>query len=615
MKVIHEKPWYVSALSSFLIGDVPHVVGLTPAAFERDVTTLVQRCAVEGEGFLTKTLPSLGKAIDLALQGASPLDAPGFKKIHRRSALPAFLQALTRKVFNLNGTLADSPCIKSIRLLRQICFWCKKIEKGFTDESLRAALNDFKEVDGSLPTRSDLPACRLLGIARAIIQSIFARGPDLKDLKPQHGPGAVANRDGVIGKRYLRRKYTALERCFRPIPFFLSLRDAAEDPRRVTGRFECEFGLSRTTFVEKDSSGPRTIGLEQAEYMWCQQALKRSMYAHIEKHPLTRGHVNFTDQSINRGLTAKWADFDTLDMSKASDRNSLALVEFLFEKTKIWPYLLASRSPGSVLPDGSILWFKKFAPMGSAVCFPVEALVFFSLALASLHLQGMPLSIARRNVYVYGDDLVVPHGYFTQMKLDFELVGLKFNDSKCCVSGKFRESCGLDAYDGVDVTPVRLRKAYPNDDPTTYIPLVKHANRLYMRGYRAASLAFRKAALKNFRILRSLKLPTSPRLDLPILYWMDDSCPETVRYQYRNSLCQIRGYASKPCVQKGTRSGELSYLREALSRGGPVGRLSTSKVGVERVFDVPMRATLRKGLFVLPPEFSGVQPQWVSKLP
>lgn len=614
MKVIHEKPWYLHALSAFLADDVPRIAGIPPAALSRDVSTLEKRCAFEGEAFLMKTLPSFGKAIDLALQGNTPLDAPWFKKNHRGSSLPAFLQALTKRVFSQTGAVVASPCIVAIRLLRQICYWCKKIERGFSDESLQKASQDFIDVDQSLPSDDDITGGKLLGTARALIRALFAVGPDLSDLRPQHGPGAVANSDGVVGKRKLDRCYTSLERYFRPIPTFFSLANAAVNPQSITNRFVCEYGLSRTTFVEKDSSGPRTIGLEQAEYMWCQQALKRVLYAHIENSPFTRGHVNFTDQSINQKLTALWADYDTLDMSKASDRNSLALVKYLFSGTKILPYLLACRSPGTVLPNGRILWFKKFAPMGSAVCFPIEALVFWALAISSLHHQGVPLSVARRQVYVYGDDLIVPHGFFTQLDLDFRSVGLKFNESKCCVYGKFRESCGMDSYDGHNVTPIRLRKAYPTIDSTSLIPVIKHANHLMLAGYWAASSAFRLAALRSYKSLRALKLPFSGRPDLPILYWLDYFNPETVKYFYSNGLTQIRGYTYKACTQRGTVSGEHSYLREALSHGGPVGSLRTSRKGVERVFDVPFRGSLVRRLFVLPPEFSGGQPAWIRSL-
>lgn len=616
MKVIHEKPWYISALSAFLADDVPRIVGISPTALARDVLTLERRCAAEGEAFLTKTLPSFGKAIDLALQGNSALAAPWFSKIHRAAALPSFLRALTSRIFTLAGTLVETPSPVAIRLLRQICHWCKKIEKGFNDELLREATQRFINADSSLPCGDELRHTRLTGVARAIIQYVFARGPNAEDFHPQHGPGAVASSDGVAGKRvsYLRRKYVQLERVFRPGSYFFSQRDVTEDPQRLFSRMSCDYGLSRTTFVEKDSSGPRIIGLEQAEYMWCQQALKGAMYHHIENFPLTKGHVNFTDQSINQRKTSEWADYDTLDMSEASDRNSLALVECLFEKTRILPFLLASRSPGTVLPDGSILWFKKFAPMGSAVCFPVEAMVFYALAVASLHLQGIPLLIAHRHVFVYGDDLVVPHGYFTQMKLDFESVGLKFNESKCCVGGKFRESCGVDAYDGVNVTPVRLRKAYPNNEATSLIPIVKHANRLYEMGYWAASSAFRSAALRSFKMLRDLRLPFSPRADLPFLYWRDEFHPETVRYSYRDGLTAAQGYTFKPSVQKGTAGGELSYYRESLCRGGPVGRFSTEKGVRKRIFDVPFRGTLVRRRFILAPEFSGEPPDWVRSL-
>lgn len=615
--IYHEKPWYFSALSAFLAEDVPRVVGLSPAAFARDVTTLERRCASEGESFLTKTLPLLGKAIDFALQGTQPLEVLGFKKITRSSALPAFLSALTGRVFTLSGTLVENPCTIAIRLLRQICYWCKKVQKGFTDESLQKAVDKFIHTDSLLPDVAFLRDTKLTSIARAITEMLFARGPNVGDFRPQHGPGAVASSDGIERKRttYLERKYTLLEEYFRPTQFFFSLRDVAEDPTRVYNRMACEYGLSKTTFVEKDSSGPRTIGLEQAEYMWCQQSIKNAMYDHIENHPLTKGQVNFTDQTINQRKTSEWFDYDTLDMSEASDRNSFALVKLLFGKTKLWPYLQASRSPGTVLPNGEVLMFKKFAPMGSAVCFPVEAVVFYTLALASLHLQGYPLNLARKHVFVYGDDLIVPHGYFAQMKLDFESVGLKFNESKCCTAGKFRESCGMDAYDGVDVTPVRLRKAYPeNKNEVSFIPLVEHANRLTQMGYWAAASSFREAACKTFKTLKELRLPTSPRDDLPFLYWHDIFSHESVRYVYRNGLTTVRGFAYKSCEQKGKNSSELSYYHESLCRGGPVGRLLKAKDGTCRVFDVPYRGKLVRRLFTIAPKFSGVQPDWVTNL-
>lgn len=573
MKASPEKPWYTPALVAFLSTDVPEALGISPVAFARDVATLSQRLAAEGESFLTKTLPALGKAFDLALQGRSPLTTTGFKRIRNSSARPAFLQALTRRVFREDGWVLDEPCITSIRLIRQLLQWCKKIEKGFTDESLQHAINDFISVDRDLPSIGKLRP--ILVTARAIVQAIFRKFRIAGALLPKHGPGAVAGGENQVEKRDLRVSYADLERVFRPVPYFRSLRDISENYETVTGRPKLQYGLSRTAFVEKDSSGPRIIGLEPAEYMWCQQALKRALYSHIEAHPLTRGRVNFTDQSVNRLLTADWQIRDTLDMSKASDRNSLELVKYLFEGNPLWRYLLASRTPGTVLPGGETLWFKKFAPMGSAVCFPVQAIVYYSLACAVLHHEGgIPLSLARRNVFVYGDDLVVPHGHFQQLEVGFESVGLKFNQSKCCISGKFRESCGLDAFAGENVTPVRMRKVYPTQAASSLFPVVEHANALVAAGYWGAGKAFRKCAEATFPQLRGLRLPTTTRPDLPVLAWLDYSSDPTVRTRVRDSIPQVFGWVTRPVSTRCDPASEERYYRESLSLCGPVGRLN-----------------------------------------
>jgi hypothetical protein len=597
---MHEKPWYTPAIISFIRDDVPRILEISPGAVARDITTLERRLTFEGESFLTKTLPALGKSIDLALQGHTPLATNAFQKVRRSSALPAFLQALLKRVFSDKGWVLENPCIESIRLLRQVCFWCKKIEKGFTDESLQIAIDDFKTVDGGLPTDENDFVCGTLGTAKALVEHILGEFPGCDRLRPAHGPGAVANGEDVIGKRLARHAFHDLESVFRPIPYFFSLRDAAENPSIVTGRIHCEYGLSRTQFVEKDSSGPRTIGLEPAEYMWCQQALKGFLYNHIESHPLTSGQVNFTNQDINRNLTSRWPDYDTLDMSKASDRNSLALVKSLFKDTWIWPYMLACRTPGTVLPSGELLWFKKFAPMGSAMCFPTMALVFYTLAVATLHKAGVPLLIAARNVFVYGDDLVVPHGYFAHLKSEFEGYSLKFNESKCCVHGKFRESCGMDAYDGHEVTPVRMRKVYPDGSPASFIPIIKHCNNLYASGYWSSSQSLRKTALERFSVLRRLKIPYSPKDDLPILYWRTSSVPETVTYLYKHSIYWVKGWsytAKKRCT---CGEGEASFLLESLALRGPVGNLRVSESCWMREFSKKYDGKLIKGMYSVP---------------
>lgn len=575
-----EKPWYSSVLIAFIRDDVPHTLGISPSVFARDILTLRARLAEEGESFLTKTLPALGKSFDLALQRRQPLITRAFSK-QRGDARPKFLSALLRLIFDRFGELRATPCPVAIRLFRQICYWFKKVEKGYDEKSLQKATRELIEVDSCLPTEETLPRDGFLDFARDVITCIFRDFPGQDKWHPKHGPGSVACGASPIEKR--RRlgthAYSQLESQFPACEwFFFEDHSSLQSIRKEMNRLSCEYGLSRTEFVEKDSGGPRVIGLEPMEYMWCQQALKGALYDYLETNPWTSGYVNFTNQNINRELTKQWEKFDTLDMSKASDRVSLALVKYLFSGTKILDQMLACRTPGTVLPSGDILWYRKFAPMGSAVCFPIEACVFYALALVSLFYQGVPFSLARRLTYVYGDDIIVPHGTFEQLSVDFSRYGLKFNADKSCFSGKFRESCGADTFDGQDVTPLRLKKAYPKRGTPDIIPLVEHCNKLFLQGYWSSSEELRRkifVTYPEFRVIRS-KIPYTTRSDLPILAWVNFH-RDTVRYTTKNGITYIRGLTFRPSsLRDKEKEDEAIYYREFLARGGPVGILPNS---------------------------------------
>jgi hypothetical protein len=127
--------------------------------------------------------------------------------------------------------------------------------------------------------------------------------------------------------------------------------------------------------------------------------------------------------------------------------------------------LEACRSESTVLTDGREVKLNKFAPMGSSCCFPVEALIFWSACVASQRrIERYPQKALKGNehfeVYVYGDDIIVPALYYAATVEDLQRVGLKVNLSKSFSEGPFRESCGGEYYYGVDVTPVRVRKPF-----------------------------------------------------------------------------------------------------------------------------------------------------------
>lgn len=217
---------------------------------------------------------------------------------------------------------------------------------------------------------------------------------------------------------------------------------------------------SKVVFVPKDSRGPRTICCEPLEIQYIQQGIARRLVSHIELRSTAKGQVNFTDQTINQRLallSSKNQQWATIDLKDASDLVSIELVKCLVPP-EIWRVLDACRSTHARLPSGRKIKLEKFAPMGSALCFPIESLVFYSICVAALVLNRVPLQMALRSVYVYGDDIIVPTEHVQVVIDSLTLVGLAVNLDKSCYRSYFRESCGCDAWLGHDVTPQRIKK-------------------------------------------------------------------------------------------------------------------------------------------------------------
>jgi hypothetical protein len=183
-------------------------------------------------------------------------------------------------------------------------------------------------------------------------------------------------------------------------------------------------------------------------------------------------------------------DFATLDLKEASDRVSVDLVRHLFGNNQdVLQCLLATRTTATKLPDGSELSLNKFAPMGSALCFPVEALCFWAISVAAVMRRlRLPRQEVGNRIFVYGDDIIVPTDWAPIVVSALEQCCLKVNKAKCCATGQFRESCGMDAFKGVCVTPTRLKKLWVKSrNGGTYAAYCAFANQMAERGYTACA--------------------------------------------------------------------------------------------------------------------------------
>lgn len=482
---------FILSLFTNVFLDLTHRHPSVAKDLHRDLLTLQSRVSSEGVSFLTKTLPLLGKALDSGLDTSNFCVPTGFRT-GKGSALPLFLGGLLKFVFAADGSLAvtDVSCIAS---LRQLCYLVYKLDLPFSTETEKLTISQFEEIDASL-AEQQLPSLE----DESLFLRDYLEDLDLQDIVPRHGPGAVSTGEKRDAKWVFTRKYQALHQCYPYYRYFTTgngteILDRIEWYRSLQ---DCEIPVAKVTLVPKDSRGPRLISMEPLEIQWIQQGQMKALVRHIESHRLSSGRVNFSDQTVNRKLaldSSRNQVYATIDLKDASDRVSLSLVRTLFPESVV-RLLESSRSHATLLPNGKTVTLNKFAPMGSAVCFPVEALCFWVLALFEVsRCLGFGVSECADLVYVYGDDIIVPTVCVDPVIQRLEDCGLKVNVQKCCTNGNFRESCGMDAYDGIDVTPLKLRTRWSRDPSSASCleSYASYANELASKGYNSSAYFIR----------------------------------------------------------------------------------------------------------------------------
>jgi hypothetical protein len=127
---------------------------------------------------------------------------------------------------------------------------------------------------------------------------------------------------------------------------------------------------------------------------------------------------------------------------------------------------------------------RKYASMGSALTFPVQSIVFACLTIAvGRHLHpDQTIDRIAEQVRVFGDDIVCPVTWVVPLTELLTLCGLKVNSGKSFSHGKFRESCGLYAYEGYDVTPFRIRKTLDSVDGASHVSWLQGAYNAHIKG-------------------------------------------------------------------------------------------------------------------------------------
>lgn len=483
-----------------------------------DFKTIESRFEDQGLSFITITLPSFEAELisSLASEAVAPTAFPGFRKSGR---IPIFLSGFLELIFNrTTGTILDEPSIDAIRSVRQICLAFGKMNIDCSPDRVRLAFDKFNqcelELEGLSESLDPLLRDRFVVIGNMLFGDVFRRMNDsVRDfsLSPKHGPGATADGLKANAKYALPMWTDRLEEVF---PYW---RYATSRGYRTTRYDSVEFREPGTEMpvrvisVPKTLKTPRIIAIEPTCMQFMQQALLASFSEYVKADFLLQHMIDSEHQEPNQLLARKGSidgTLATLDLSEASDRVSNFLVQDL---TRFFPHLYdgvqACRSRRASVPviskeyvnsdslpsmDRVEKTLHKFASMGSALTFPFEMAVFLTVIFIGIE-KANGIRFRRKedflpyigSVRVYGDDIIVPVATTSSVIDHLTLFGFVVNRRKSFWTGRFRESCGGDYFNGHDVTVTRVREEWPlsRRDVRQLVSAVSLRNQLYIAGY------------------------------------------------------------------------------------------------------------------------------------
>lgn len=540
----------------------------------RDIKTVAVRSKNEGMSFLTISLPTFAKDFELCLERGY-VDNDVFLSFKKHGRLPAFLSGFSCLVFDRStGVLHDEPNVNAIHAIRQLTLLFSKILIDCKPARVRRALREFvvceKEVEGfvSRVNRDDFLRIKtlLFGSAFSLVDSDIYEGR----LTPKHGPGATA--DSLYGNQKFCQT-TWPKRLEYYFPY----------GEMVLPNWSFWDQLDRVNFLEPDAEipvkvipvpktmkTPRIIAVEPTAMQYAQQSVLRLIVDAVKSNSTLHRMIGFDDQTPNQRLALEGSlrgDLATLDLSEASDRVSYDAVSLLLSQHRhLHDAVMACRSRTARLPSGEILTLAKFASMGSALCFPMEAAVFLVAIFLGIE-QDLGRSLTRQDiksyssrVRVFGDDIIVPVDHVRSTISSLEGLGLKVNYNKSFWNGKFRESCGREYYEGTDVSVVRCRRVLPSSrkDAQEIVSAVSFRNQLFFAGLEDTAFLIDR---RMFRLLGHFPEvgETSPVLGR---HSFASVKPEA---KLINSIPMVKGWIVRPVIPRNEIT-DWPALRKCLSQ-------------------------------------------------
>lgn len=202
---------------------------------------------------------------------------------------------------------------------------------------------------------------------------------------------------------------------------------------------------NRVETVPKNWKTDRTIACEPAGNIPLQLAFDTYAKRRLRT---SRFRIDLSDQSRNQQMAheaSTTGSHATIDLSMASDTLAYNAVAALLPED--WfQYLASVRSPFGRMGNKYVK-YAKFSSMGNGATFALETLVFAAACVA----------VGAKDFSVYGDDIVIETELYPPLLRLLRFFGFVVNQDKSHFIGPFRESCGVNAYEGKDITPFYIR--------------------------------------------------------------------------------------------------------------------------------------------------------------
>lgn len=500
-----------------LFEDVRQAYPTLGREIDRDIIRFRRSVERRGLHFLVVDLPAVGKHFDKCLaNGEYIFDGhPLTKRTSAKVRVPRFLRALYLLIFDESGCLRDSYDVEAILFVRQLLYVGKKADLHCGPRAVNDEVVAFYETDVSLPSpesvwdsdsasHADFSVYKGFSRSRVYAERVRAGAPEdvpellaalvcldkvslqvssalgrycYRDWRFRHGPGVVSTAPRYTNKYKWVQWSERLDAVF-PIAdcgYHNYASWAGNVDELTSGEPE-----AKLIDVPKTFTKPRLIASEPGEHQWCQQNVWQYFCKRVQNSWISN-FVRFNDQTRNQELCKRGSvdgSLVTLDLSAASDRVTCHAVGQMFRgTTDLLLALQASRTRrirqklSTEVPE--VIELRKFSTMGNACTFPVESLIFLSVAIAGC-LASRRLQVTRENILtlseevaVFGDDIIVPNDCRELVVSLLEVLHFKVNTDKSFWNGKFRESCGVDAFEGVEVTPTYWRRPCTGNPEST----------------------------------------------------------------------------------------------------------------------------------------------------